>query len=142
MKLSEIKSGIIEQFFTESANGVSQDQVDSIFESLGKSLGLDLNFDFTSLMESNESADPSKAFKRFTEGRVAMLTIMEEDGMQKNALFAAVRYGALVKITNLAAESIIEKTGDLAAVKNALRQAKNRNDDVFFNITITDKVLP
>lgn len=137
MKLSEIKSSIIEQYFSENDNGVSQDQVDSIFESLGRSLGIVLD---SALLESNESADPSKAFKRFTEGRVAMLTIMEEDGMSKNALFAAVRYGTSVKITNLTAETIVEKTGDLAAVKSALRQAKKRNDEVFFNITITDKV--
>jgi len=139
LKLADIKSFMIEQFFAESTNGVSHDKLDGIFESLGTSLKVDLSADRLTDSQTNDSQDPSKAFKRFTEGRVAMLTIMEEDGMNKNALFAAVRYGTKVMIANLTTEMITEKTGDLAAVKSALKQAKARNDEVFFTITTMER---
>ena len=140
MKLAEIKTSLIDQFFTEDSAGVSQDQMDPIFESLGKTIGLDLNSERLVLLQqqTNQSNDPSKAFKRFTEGRVALLMIIEEDGAASNTILAAVRSGTLVRIADLTISPIMEKDGGLAAVKNALRQAKNRNDEVFFNITVTD----
>jgi len=142
MKLSELKVGLIEQFFTENSNGVSQDLLDPIFESTGKSLGIDLNPErLTALFQqSNQSSDPNKAFKRFTEGRISILTILEEDGIHKNAIFAAVRSGTSVKVINLTSTPLVEKLGDLAAVKSALRQAKNRNDEIFFNIAISERI--
>ena len=142
MKLAEIKVGIIEQFFTDIAVSVSQDQLYPIFESIGKTVGLDLNDEKLTILfhASNQSSDPSKAFKRFTEGRTALLTIMEEDGVNKNAIFAAVRSGKTVKIADLTVTPIAEKSGNLAAVKNALRQAKNLDDEIFFNITVTDTI--
>jgi hypothetical protein len=142
MKLSEIKSGLVETYFTEGSVGVPQGQLDPVFESLGNTVGLDLNSEYLStlLQTSNQSSDPSKAFKRFTEGRVALLTIVEEDGSSANAIFAAVRSGTHVKISDLTISPIAEKAGGLLAVKNALKQAKKRNDDVFFNITITDRI--
>jgi hypothetical protein len=140
MKLSEIKSGLIETYFTDGSIGVPQDELDAVFESLGRTIGLDLNSErLTTLFQaSNQSSDPSKAFKRFTEGRLAILTIVEEDGTNANAIFAAVRSGTQVKISDLTITPIAEKAGGLLAVKNALRSAKKRNDDVFFNITISD----
>lgn len=141
MRLAEIKVGLVDKFFTDAANGVSGDQLDAIFESIGKTVGLELTADtLTSLSQNNtnQSGDPSKAFKRFTEGRIALLTVMEEDGSHSNAIFAAVRYGKTVKIADLTVSPLAEKNGDLAAVKNALRQAKNLNEDIFYNITVTD----
>jgi hypothetical protein len=142
MKLAEIKSSIIESFFTEDSAGVPQDQLDPVFESIGKTVGLDLNSEKLALLSqsSNQSSDPSKAFKRFTEGRVAILAIIEEDGMVQNAIFAAVRSGMNTKVSDLTNAAINEKNGGLADVKSALRQAKDRNEDVIFNIITTDKL--
>jgi sugar diacid utilization regulator len=138
MKLSEIKTSLIDQFFTEGSIGVPQDQLDPIFESIGKNVGLDLNSERLVILQekSNQSNDPSKAFKRFTDGRVSLLTIVEEDS---NVILAAVRSGTSIRIADLTITPITERDGSLLSVKNALRQAKNRNDDVFFNIIVTDK---
>ena len=137
MKLSEIKTSLIDQFFTDGAVGVAQDQLDPIFESLGKAISIDLNSERLVLLQeqSSQSNDPSKAFKRFTDGRVSLLTIIEEDG---NAILAAVRSGTHVRISDLTVSPPDERDGGLLSVKNALRQAKNRNDDVFFNIIVSD----
>lgn len=135
MKLSEIKSCLIESFFEDGVNGVQIEQLETIFESIGNSLDIDLSVDYLSSLhnkQSNQSSDPSKAFKRFTEGRVAMLTIFEEDG---NAIFAAVRSGINIKISDLTIKKMCETTGKLLSVKNAIKQAKNKNDEVFFEIT-------
>jgi hypothetical protein len=140
MKLSEIKTGLIDQFFTDGSQGVPLDQLDTVFESIGNAIGVDLSSERLTLLQhqqSNQSNDPSKAFKRFTEGRISMLTIVEEDGM--NAIFAAVRSGMSVKIVDLTITPLVERESGLLAVKNAIKQAKNRNDEVFFNITITDE---
>jgi len=139
MKLSEIKTSLIDQFFTDGSQGVPLDQLDTVFESIGNAIGVDLSSERLTLLQhqqSNQSNDPSKAFKRFTEGRISMLTIVEEDGM--NAIFAAVRSGTSVKIMDLTVNPLVEKNSNLLGVKNAIKQAKNRNDEVFFNITITD----
>jgi len=134
MKLAEIKNCLIDQFFTETSDGVLQEQLVPIFESIGTSLGIDLKPDQQTALSDKtvQSADPSKAFKRFTDGRVAMLTIFEDD----HAIFATVRAGTQIKLVDLTTSPIVEKAGNLLAVKTALRQAKNRNDEVFFNIMI------
>jgi hypothetical protein len=139
MKLAEIKMSLIDHFFNEGSNGIPQDQLDVIFESVGKTIGLDLNSEKLAVLQdkSNQSSDPSKAFKRFAEGRIALLTIVEEDDSALNAIFLAIRAGTSVKIIDLTESPINERDGGLLGVKGALRQAKNRNDDVFFNIIVT-----
>ena len=140
MRLAEIKTGLIDLFFKDGSNGVPLDELDTIFESIGNAIGIDLSSERQSSLQhqqSNQSNDPSKAFKRFTEGRVSMLTIIEEDGM--NAIFAAVRSGTSIKIVDLTVTPLVERDSGLLAVKQAIKQAKNRNDDVFFNITIADE---
>jgi len=140
MKLSEIKTSLIEQFFVDSSAGVPEDKLDEIVESIGHSLNVTLSSDVQSVLsqQSSHSSDPSKAFKRFTEGRLSILTVLEEDGSHANAIFAAVRVGRAIKIADLTVTPVTEKSADLNAVKQALRQAKNLNDDSYFNIVITD----
>lgn len=135
MKLTEIKVNLIEQFFVDSSNGVLVTEINPIFESLGKIVEVDV---LSLINNSHHSNDPSKAFKRFTEGRLAILTINEEDGINNNVIFAAVRFGRKVAVADLTKTSITEKISDLATVKSALRQSKNLNDDAFFNISIKD----
>lgn len=133
MKLHEIKHNLIGQFFSKQSAGIDQRDIDPVYEQLSVLTGLSSK---VSLLESEEgvSSDPSKAFKRFTEGRKATLTICEEDGLKKMAIFAAVRYGKVVAIEDLTLEDHTPKIGDLSDIKNALRHAKNLNDDVFFSI--------
>jgi len=141
LKLAEIKSGLIGTFFTEDSAGVPHDQIDPIFESIGKSIGLDLGSDKLTVLAqtSNQSSDPSKAFKRFTEGRISILTIYEEDGLKQNVIFVAVRAGTQAKSMDLTSP-LREATAGLGSVKNALRQAKNRNEDIVFNLIISDRI--
>ena len=137
MRLAEIKIGLIEQFFAENANGISGEPLTAIFETLGKSMKLDLT-EFDLEKHDNRSSDPSKAFKRFTEGKTSVLMINEDDGAKLNTIFIAIRNGKSVKIANLTTDPISEKMGDLSAVKAALRQAKTIDEDIIFDLTVVE----
>lgn len=140
MKLDEIKIALIEQFFSKHAAGVSRNEIDPIFVGLGTLLKQDLSElasdDGTVVTESEQgsSSDPSKAFKRFTEGRTALLSICEDDGFKKMVIFAAARAGKNVVYEDLTVDERTPKKGDLASIKSALRQAKNLNEDIYFTI--------
>jgi len=145
MKLEELKVALIQQFFKSCDNGITQDAVSAVFESLGKKL----NSDVTQLSEqpteveesehhSGSSCEPSKAFRKFVDGRRALLTINEDNSGKKMALFAAIRVGTEVMYSDLTTESREEVKGDLTVIKQALRQAKNINDDIYFNIQTDD----
>lgn len=141
MKLDELKVALIKQFFKSSDSGVDQDRVKEVFESMAKRLDTDLSHlseqdavTEDSEMHSGVSSEPSKAFRKFTEGRKALLTINEDDGSKAMSLFAAFRVGTEIMICNLTNETIKEEKSNLNAVKQALRQAKNLNDDIYFQI--------
>lgn len=139
MRLEEIKTALIEHFFSKQSAGVNRDLIEPIFVELGKNLNEDLSEmaveDTTTAVEAQgSSADPSKAFKRFTEGRKALLSICEEDGFKTNVIFAAVRIGKSVVYEDLTVENRAIKNGDLAKIKTAIRQAKNLNDEAYFVI--------
>jgi hypothetical protein len=139
MKLNEIKTALVDKFFSKQASGVSRTEIEPVFISLGKSLKADLTDISTEdaiVVESEQgsSSDPSKAFKRFTEGRTALLSICEDAGFKKMVIFAAVRIGSGVVYEDLTVDDRVIKKGDLASIKSALRQAKNLNEDAYFNI--------
>lgn len=140
MKLNEIKTALVDKFFSKQASGVSRTEIEPVFISLGKSLKADLTDisttedDVVVESEQGSSSDPSKAFKRFTEGRTALLSICEDDGFKKMVIFAAVRIGSGVVYEDLTVDDRVIKKGDLASIKSALRQAKNLNEDAYFNI--------
>lgn len=141
MKLSEIKTALVDKFFSKQAAGVNRTEIEPIFTNLGKFLNADLSdinaeLDDDIVVESDQgsSNDPSKAFKRFTEGRTALLSICEDDGFKKMVIFAAVRIGTNVVYEDLTVDERVMKKGDLASVKSALRQAKNLNEYAYFNI--------
>jgi len=140
MKLSELKTALVDKFFSKQANGINKTKIDPVFVELGKFLSADLH-DLTSsddsiVVESEQgsSSDPSKAFKRFTEGRTTLLSICEDDGFKKMVIFAAVRVGTNVVYEDLTIDERVMKKGDLASIKSALRQAKNLNEDAYFHI--------
>lgn len=140
MKLNEIKTALVDKFFSKQASGVSKTEIDPIFISLGKFLKTDLtelaSTDEAIVVESEQgsSSDPSKAFKRFTEGRTALLSICEDDGFKKMVIFAAVRIGSGIVYEDLTVDDRVIKKGDLASIKSALRQSKNLNEDSYFTI--------
>ena len=140
MKLNEIKTALVDKFFSKQASGVSKTEIDPIFISLGKFLKTDLtelaSTDEAIVVESEQgsSSDPSKAFKRFTEGRTALLSICEDDGFKKMVIFAAVRIGSGIVYEDLTVDDRVIKKGDLASIKSALRQSKNLNEDAYFTI--------
>lgn len=132
MRLCDLKSTLVEQFFTESSSGQTADKLPEIFQELRNVLG------DTKLLESlstgTHSNEPSKAFGRFTRDRDSVVAIIEEDGLQKRALFAAAKRGTQISYATLTTENIEFKKGNMKIVKDALRQAKNLNDEVDFHI--------
>lgn len=140
MKLDEIKTALVDKFFSKQAAGVSRTEIEPVFLSLGDFLKVDLSEltsnDETIVTEAEQgsSSDPSKAFKRFTEGRTALLSICEDDGFKKMVIFAAARQGKAVVYEDLTVDDRSPKKGDLASIKSALRQAKNLNEDIYFVI--------
>ena len=62
-------------------------------------------------------------------------TIDDEDGTP-STLFVAVRTGKTVKIANLTTDPINEKNSDLKTVREALKQAKNFNEDIIFETAV------
>jgi hypothetical protein len=138
MKLSEIKTALVDKFFSKQAAGVNKTEIEPVFVGLGNFFSVDLT-DLTSnniVIESEQgsSNDPSKAFKRFTEGRTALLSICEDDGFKKMVIFAAVRIGTKIVYEDLTVDARVMKKGDLASIKSAIRQAKNLNDEAYFHI--------
>lgn len=140
MKLDEIKTALVDKFFSKQAAGVNRSEIEPVFLSLGSFLKVDLSElasnDETIVTEAEQgsSSDPSKAFKRFTEGRSALLSICEDDGFKKMVIFAAARQGKSVVYEDLTVDDRSPKKGDLASIKSALRQAKNLNEDIYFMI--------
>lgn len=134
MKLFELKSALIEQFFTEADTGVLVEDLVEILENLKmKSL-------LGEETRGESSAEPSKAFKKFTDGRRSTLVICEDEDLKKLAIFTAVRIGKKVAYVDLTSESLEVKTGTLSSVKNALKQAKNFDDDVYFQVYNSDQL--
>lgn len=144
MRLEELKSALVEQFFSDSTNGVKLDQLESIFKQLGEQLKSDLaclvnhEVDLAESRNEGTSAEPSKAFKKFTDGRRSVLAIIEGDGSDSRAIFAAARSGKKIAIMNLTNEEKVSTNSDLASIKAALKQAKNHSDDAYFSITNDD----
>lgn len=141
MKLEDLKVTLIQNFFKISDNGIPQGEVANVFESLSKKLNADITslaeqptFESETELHSGSSCEPSKAFRKFTDGRKALLTINEDNSGKSMALFAAIRIGTEIMYSDLTAESREEIKGDLLTIKTALRQAKNLNDDIYFNI--------
>ena len=136
MKLSEIKSALVTQFFKDREKGAGQDDLQRILESLSKTFDADL----VSLLEDEDdsligcSSEPSKAFKKFTDGRRAILTINEDEDLHTTAIFVAIRVGTEIMYSNLTTELREEQKGNLSIIKHALKQAKNLNDEVYFKI--------
>ena len=133
MKLSDIKIALIEQFFTANSRGVKGEALDKILIVLGKSISVNLSESKLQniVANSNQSNDPSKAFKKFTEGDSSLLTIADDEG----TVFAAIRTGKTIKIANLTTDPITEKMSDFLSVKHALKQSKLIDEDINFFIT-------
>lgn len=134
MKLEEIKSSLIQNFFGNQSPGVHQTLIDPIFTQLANAINESV---LDSVIEETEgsSADATKAFKKFTDGRRSTLSICENDGMNVNIIFAAIRSGKQIVYEDLTVEQRTIKFGDLASIKTALKQAKNLNDEAYFIIT-------
>jgi hypothetical protein len=133
MKLAEIKVALIEQFFAVNSNGVNGEDLNNIIIALGKSVSIQLTEQkvIQVYANANQSNDPSKAFKRFTEGDSSLLTIADTRG----TLFTAIRDGKTIKVANLTTDPISEDVGNFGIVKQALKQAKIIDEDIIFAIT-------
>lgn len=133
MKLAELKTMLVEQFFTEASGGLNIENLPQVYQELRAVLG-DSKLS-ESVITGTHSNEPSKAFARFTKDRDAVIVILEEDGLQKKALFAAAKRGTQISYVTLTQEGYEVKKGNMKIVKDALRQAKNLNDEVDFIIT-------
>ena len=136
MKLAEIKLGLIEQHFSSNSNGIKGEALNLILEQLGQSLNIDTSAKKLSTLQESRSNEPSKAFKKFTEGDCSMMSIIDDEDGTPSTLFVAVRTGKTVKIANLTTDPINEKISDLKTVREALKQAKNFNEDIIFETAV------
>lgn len=144
MRLEELKNALIEQFFKDSKIGVDKDKIYDILVSLRKCLGVPDPKDLSEReaapeikfleKEGSHSNDSTKAFAAFIKGRESTLSIIEEDGIKLRSIFTAARVGKNIYYVDLTDKEYEEKKGDLATIKQALRQAKKINDDVYFSI--------
>lgn len=144
MRLEELKTALIEQFFKDTKNGVDKDKIYDILVSLRKHLGIEDPAELTEREAAPEieflekdgscSNDPTKAFAMFIKGRESTLSIFEEEGIKIRSLFSAARVGKGIYYADLTVSPHKEVKGDLASVKQALKQAKNLNDEVYFSI--------
>lgn len=138
MRLEDLKLALIEQFFKNSKNGVDKDKISEVLVSLRCNIknNKEQTADDVLFLErvGPTSSDPTKAFALFIKGRESTLSIMEEDGIKVRSIFAAARIGKDIYFANLTESPFIQKKGNLAAIKQALRQAKNINDEVYFSI--------
>ena len=141
MKLAEIKLGLIEQHFSSNSNGIKGEALNLILEQLGQSLSIDTSANKRSTLQESRSNEPSKAFKKFTEGDCSMMSIIDSEDGVPSTLFVALRTGKTVKIANLTADPITEKISDLKTVREALKQAKNFDEDIIFEtVVISDRL--
>jgi 6-phosphogluconolactonase (cycloisomerase 2 family) len=133
MKLSEIKIALIDQFFAVNCNGIVGEALNKIIATLSKDINVPLSEQQVNVIcaGANTSNEPSKAFKRFTEGDSSLLTISDSNG----TLYAAVRDGKTIKVANLTTDPISEELSGFATVKQALKQAKLIDEDIIFSIT-------
>jgi hypothetical protein len=140
LKLVDLKTTLIERFFSENSNGISNIKAADMYTVLGTFLNEDLEgLSVEELGESEKvsgtSLDVSKAFKKFTNGTRAVLGICEDIGLEKMVMFAAIRSGTKVAFMDLTQDIPTPVHGDLKIVKEALKQAKQVNDEIYFSIT-------
>ena len=132
MKLIDLKAALVEYFFKPEDLGVNDDQVVAVVNKMAARLNIDVEDMLAAdLRVHGNLSDPSKAFKKFTEERRALLVITDEDD---RAIFVALRSGNEIWYKNLTVKAGAELRGSLLIIKTALRQGKNRNDDINFNI--------
>lgn len=125
MKLSDIRSQLLEQHFANSADGLALTMLSEALVELGAPKEL-------AEQEPSRLADVSKTLRRFVDGRVAVLSIIESE---ERVMFTAFRQGRDVYINDHT-----NKTGiihaDLNRVKSALKQSQSISDEVQFFIQV------
>lgn len=140
MKLLDIKSSLLEQFFHNSSRGVDTDRMADVFISLKNKLASMYSDEIADLPPAS-SQDASKAFGMFTKGHASFLIVIEDDGPRSYVIFAAARIGKQIYAVDLTTQPHEEKPSDLKSIRTILRQAKNLNDEVYFKtVTVTDSL--
>ena len=140
MKLTDIKHSLLEAFFKNTSKGVDVDRTLDIFIALKNKLATTYSDQIADHPPAS-SQDASKAFSMFSRGHAGFLTIVEDDGVKSYAIWAAARIGKQIYVVDLTTEPHVEQKVDLKSVRAALRQAKNINDEAYFNvISVTEQL--
>lgn len=133
MKLTDIKSRIVDAFFTSKGEGISEAQVTSVITSLGTNV---LKEDMTKLTElvMSEHEDPIKAYRELSKGKQSCGYIC--DG--QNVLYVMTRNGKALSCINLTAPTRVERGCTFREVKEAFTQAVDLDGDITFKTCYHD----
>lgn len=126
MKLTEIKSRLIEAFFSSKGDGLSESELTPTVQSLAKLIELDP----ADLLESadQEFDDSLTSYRQLSKGDAAMGYICEGN----NVLFVMVRKGKNLACINLTAPNKVERHCTFRDVREAFNEASELDGNVVF----------
>lgn len=127
MKLAEIKSRMIDAFFTSKGEGVGEDQLDGIISSLGSNV---LKEDASPLVGAvmAEHEDPLAAYRELSKGKMSCGCVCEDGNM----LYVMVRNGKQLACINLTAPTRVERGCTFREVKEVFTQAADLDSSVTY----------
>lgn len=136
MRLDELKTGLIKQFFKSEVQGVHRDSLLPYVQALREQLTPTSTVALSAKLseDGSNSNDPTKAFGMFVKGREAVLSIMADSGIQQRSIYTAARIGRSVSAVNLSEGDGVVECTDLAGIKQALKQARAIDDEIYFNV--------
>ena len=126
MKLTEIKSRLIEAFFSSKGDGLSESELAPTVQSLAKLIELDP----ADLLESadQEFDDSLTSYRQLSKGDAAMGYICEGN----NVLFVMVRKGKNLACIRLTARNKVERHCTFRDVREAFNEASELDGNVVF----------
>lgn len=126
MKLNEIKSRLIEAFFSAKGDGMSETELASTVQSLSKLIELDPS----DLLEGacQEFDDSLMAYRQLSKGDAALGYVCDGDMI----LFVMVRKGKNLACINLTAPNKVERHCTFRDVREAFNEAGELDGNIVF----------
>jgi hypothetical protein len=126
LKLSEIKSRIIDAYFTSSGVGVPESTLPQVVSNLCKLINVDPQ-DVADLVV-NDFDDTTTAYRTLSKGDLALGYICDGADM----LFVMIRHRKQLACINLTAPSKVERHCTFREVRDAFNEANEMETNVIF----------
>ena len=132
MKLNEIKSRLIEAFFSAKGDGMSETELASTVQSLSKLIELDPS----DLLEGacQEFDDSLMAYRQLSKGDASLGYVCDGDMI----LFVMVRKGKNLACINLTAPNKVERHCTFRDVREAFNEASELDGNIVFKTCFTN----